>query len=146
MLNQKELLLSICVLVFVSFFSIQNTYGHGLGYEVLPSVMLGDREVALEVTSAQNIDLENTNRQITLSLFETATAITVRDVTYHIIAYKGSEFLFEDTFQSDDGIFTMNLIPTGSGEIQLQEETEGGFFDSLVGMQKNVISIILPIF
>ena len=146
MLIQKKLLILICVVFSVSSFSLQNTYGHGLGYEVLPPVMLGDREVALEVTSAQNIDLENTNRQIALSLFETATAITVRDVTYHIIAYKGSEFLFEDTFQSDDGIFTMNLIPTGSGEIQLQEETEGGFFDSLVGMQKNVISIRGPIF
>ena len=146
MLFQKKLLILICVLVFASYFSLQNTYGHGLGYEVLPPVMLGDREVALEVTSAQYENPESTDRQITLSLFETATAITVRDVTYHIIAFKGNDFLFDDTFQSDDGIFTMNFIPTESGEIQLQEETEGGFFDSLIGMQKNVIAVRGPIF
>ncbi len=146
MLVQKKLLILICVGVAVSSFSLQDTYGHGLGYEVLPPVILGDREVALEVTSAQYADPESTDRQITLSLFETASSITLRDVTYHITAYKGNDFLFEDTFQSDDGIFTMNFIPTESGEIQLQEETEGGFFDSLVGMQKNIISVKGPVF
>jgi hypothetical protein len=146
MLDQKILLISICVIVFASFFSLENIYGHGLGYEVLPPVMLGDKEVALEVTSAQYADPDSTDRQIVLSLFETSTAITVREVTYHITAYKGNDFLFEDTFQSDDGIFTMNFIPTESGEIQLQEEKEGSFFDSIVGMQKNVISVRGPIF
>ena len=146
MFIQKKLLIIICIGVFVCSFSLQNTYGHGLGYEVLPSVILGDREVALEVTSAQYTDPESSDRQITLSLFETTTAITVRDVTYHITAYKGNDFLFEDTFQSDDGIFTMNFIPTESGEIQLQKEIEGSFFDSLVGMQKNVISVRGPVF
>lgn len=146
MLVQKKLLILICIGVSASFFVVQNTYGHGLGYEVLPSVMLGDKEVALEVTSAQYSDPDSTDRQITLSLFETETAITVRDVTYHITAYKGNDFLFEDTFLSDDGIFIMNFIPTKSGEIQIQEETEGSFFDSLLGMQKNVISVRGPVF
>ena len=144
MLVNKKLLILICISC-VSIFSLQNTYGHGVGYEVLPPVMLGDREVALEVTSAQYSDPESTDRQITLSLFETVTAITVRDVTYHIAAYKGDNFLFEDTFRSDDGIFTMNFIPE-PGEIRLVEETEGSFFDSIVGLQKNVISVKGPIF
>ncbi len=143
---QKKILILVCVGIFASSLSVQNTYGHGLGYEVLPPVMLGDKEVALEVTSAQYADPESTDRQITLSLFETATTITIRDVTYHITAYKGDTFLFEDTFLSDDGIFTMNFIPTESGEIKLQEETEGSFFDSLLGMQKNVISVKGPVF
>jgi hypothetical protein len=146
MLNQKILLILICIGISVSSFSLENIYGHGLGYEVLPPVMLGDKEVALEVTSAQYADPESPDRQITLSLFETTSTITVREVTYHITAYKGNDFLFEDTFQSDNGIFTMNFIPTASGEIQLQEETEGSFFDSLVGMQKDIISINGPVF
>jgi hypothetical protein len=146
MMNQKMLLISICVIIIASSFTLQKTYGHGLGYEVLPPVMLGDKEVALEVTSSQYADPESTDRQIALSLFETSSAITIREVTYHIIAYKGDSFLFEDTFLSDDGIFTMNFIPTESGEIHIQEETEGGFFDSIIGMQKNVISVRGPIF
>ena len=141
-----KLLISISIIVSTSFFSIQDTYGHGIGFEVLPPVMLGDREVSLEVTSAQYTNPESPDRQIMFSLFETTSTITVREVTYHITAFKGDNFLFEDTFRSDDGIFTMNYITTESGEIQLQEETEESFFDSLVGMQKNVISVRGPIF
>ena len=143
MLNQKIIFISVCVIVSLS---LQNAYGHGLGYEILPPVMLGDKEVALEVTSAQYSDPDSADRQIALSLFETSSAITVREVTYHITAYKGNDFLFEDTFQSDDGIFTMNFIPTESGEIQLLEETEGSFFDTITGIQKNVISVRGSIF
>ena len=40
MLIHKKLLILIGI-VCVSIFSLQNTYGHGVGYEVLPPVMLG---------------------------------------------------------------------------------------------------------
>ena len=108
--------------------------------------MLGDKQVALEVTSAQYLDPQSTNRQVTFSLFETATTVTIRDVTYHITASKGSDFLFEDTFKSDNGIFTMNFVPTESGPIELEEETQGSFFDSILGKQKDIISIKGPAF
>ena len=146
MLNQKKILIAI-FLFFVPFsYSINETYGHGLGFEVLPPVMLGDREVALEVTSAQYLDPTSTDRQITLTLFDTTTTISLRDVTYHIIASKGNDFLFEDTFKSDNGIFTMNFIPTESGPIEIIEETEGSFFDTILGTQKDIISIKGPPF
>ena len=146
MLVQKKFLILILVGVSISSISLQKANGHGVGFEILPPVMLGDREVALEVTSAQYADPESTDRQITLTLFDTSTTITVREVTYQITAYKGNDFLFEDTFLSDDGIFTMNFLPTESGDIESVEETEGSFFDSLLGMQKNVISVRGPVF
>ena len=146
MSSKKILPIIIFTISIASFFSIEDSFGHGVGYEVLPPVMLGDRQVALEVTSAQYLDPQSTDRQVTFSLFETATTVTLRDVTYHITALKGDNFLFEDTFQSDNGVFTMNLIPTESGPIELQEETQGSFFDSLLGMQKDVISIKGPAF
>lgn len=145
MLIHKKLLVLIFIGIFAYSISSQTAYGHGVGFEILPPVMLGDKEVALEVTSSQYADPDSTDRQITFSLFETTTAITVREVTYQITAYKGNNFLFEDTFRSDDGIFTMNLIPE-SGEIKIVEESEGSFFDSLLGMRKNVISVKGPVF
>jgi hypothetical protein len=147
MLNQKKLLIIIFTVSLGLSLSIQNSSQHGLGFEILPPVMLGDKQVALEVTSsAQNLDPQSADRQVTLTLFETATKITIRDVTYHITASKGSDFLFENTFKSDNGIFTMNLIPTESGSVEIVEESEGSFFDSLLGMQKDVISIKGPDF
>ena len=146
MLIQKKLLIIIFIISVGLSFSIHDSFGHGLGFEVLPPVMLGDKQVALEVTSAQYLDPESPDRQVTLTLFETATTVTIRDVTYHITASKGNNFLFEDTFKSDNGVFTMNLIPTESGSIEIVEESEGSFFDSLLGMQKDVISIKGPVF
>ncbi len=146
MLMQKKFFIIIFSLFLGSTFFTSNSFGHGLGFEVLPPVMLGDKQVALEVSSAQYLNPDSTDRQVTFTLFETATEVTIRDVTYHITASKGDSFLFEDTFKSDNGIFTMNFIPIDSGPIQIQEETQGSFFDSLLGMQKDVISIKGPAF
>ena len=38
----------ICILLF---FSISESYGHGLGYEIMPPEMLGSKLVSLEITS-----------------------------------------------------------------------------------------------
>ncbi len=139
MLSMKILLILICMVVVTSIFSISNSYGHGLGFEILPPVSLGNRLVSLEVTSSQN--LESPNRQVTFSLFDAETTITLRDVTYHITSWKDDIFLFEDTFQSDDGIFVIDFIPSESDHIQLERNEIGGFFDNLIGQQKNGISV-----
>ena len=115
------------------------SYGHGLGYEVLPPVKLGDKQVSLEVTSSQYSDPDSTDRQITLSLFDISTGVTIRDVTFHIFAKKADQFLFEETFRSDNGVFTMNFLPTES-EVIVEEE-QSSFFDSLVGLEKDIVNI-----
>ena len=38
----------ICILLFSS---ISESYGHGLGYEIMPPEMLGSKLVSLEITS-----------------------------------------------------------------------------------------------
>ncbi len=136
---QKILLTTILIVLSISLLTISSSYGHGLGYEVLPPVKLGDKQVSLEVTSAQYSDPDSTDRQITLSLFDISTGVTIRDVTFHIIAKKADKFLFEETFRSDNGIFTMNFLPSES-EVVVEKE-QSGFFDTLVGLQKDVVNI-----
>ncbi|MFB5598329.1 MAG: peptidase, partial [Nitrosopumilaceae archaeon] len=126
-------------LLSISFIPL--SFGHGIGYEVLPPVKLGDREVALEVTSSQYEDPDNPDREITFALFDTSSGITLRDVTYHIKGEKGDQFLFEDTFKSNNGIFVMNLLQSDSGEITVEKEMQGSFFDVLVGKEKDVVVI-----
>ncbi len=121
---QKILLATILIVLSISLLTISSSYGHGLGYEVLPPVKLGDKQVSLEVTSAQYSDPDSTDRQITLSLFDISTGVTIRDVTFHIIAKKADKFLFEETFSSDNGIFTMNFLPSES-EVFVEKERVG---------------------
>ena len=139
MSRKKIILATISIVVSVSLLTISSSYGHGLGYEVLPPVKLGDKQVSLEVTSSQYSDPDSTDRQITLSLFDIETGVTIQDVTFHIIAKKANQFLFDETFRSDNGVFTMNFLPTES-DVMVEEE-QSSFFDSLVGLQKDIVNI-----
>ena len=67
-----------CTLILFS--SIYDSYGHGLGSEVLPPELLGSKMVTLEISSHPIPDADT--REIYFSLYETDTGITVKDVTY----------------------------------------------------------------
>ena len=119
--------LLICVLLFSS---ISESYGHGLGYEIMPPEMLGSKLVSLEISSDTWPD-ENT-KEISFALFETDTGVAVKDVTYFIMLTKQNEVLFDITGQRDDGAFILKLHTTDSDQILIEEEG-AGFFGSLTG-------------
>ena len=123
-----------CALL-VSFSSITDSYGHGLGSEILPPELLGSKMVTLEVSS--NPILDTDTREIYFSLYETDTGITVKDVTYSITAKKENKLLFDQTFQSDDGIVMLKLIPTESRQISIEEQN-GDFFGSMFSPNKMI--------
>jgi len=123
-----------CALL-VSFSSISDSYGHGLGSEILPPELLGSKMVTLEVSS--NPVLDTDTREIYFSLYETDTGITVKDVTYSITAKKENKLLFDQTFQSDDGIVMLKLIPTESKQISIEEQS-GDFFGSMFSHNKMI--------
>jgi len=131
------------VLIGLTFFlsTISFSYGHGVGFEVLPPVNLGDKQVSLEITSAQYLDPDSMNRQFTFSLFDISNGVTIKDVTYHIIAKKTNDFIFEETFQSDNGILSMNFLPSESESITIEKEAERSFTDLVLGIEKKVVSI-----
>ena len=119
----------------LSFSSVGDSYGHGLGSEVLPPELIGSKMVTLEVSSHDIPDTDT--REIYFSLYETDTGITVKDVTYSITAEKENKLLFDETFQSDDGIVMLKLIATESQQI-LVEEQDADFFGSAFNPNKIV--------
>ena len=141
MLSVSKISLIIVVVTVFSITSIPNSFGHGIGYEVLPPVMMGDKQVSLEVISSTYEDPESSDREIMFSLFDTETSITIKEVTYSIEATKGGNFLFADTFEAGDGILIMNLLQSDSDEVTIKQEDQANFFESLIGDQKNVVEI-----
>ncbi len=107
-----------------------NAFGHGLGSEIMLPVILGSKFVTLEVSSSQIPDTQI--REISFNLFNLDTGITLKDVTYFIMAEKSNELLFEGTFQRDDGILLMHFIPTESDQISVEQESTS-FFNSISG-------------
>jgi len=73
LIQKKALLVSLIVTTLPLF--ITDSYGHGIGYEVFPPVQLGDKRVALEVTSSQYQDPGNSDREISFALFDTESGI-----------------------------------------------------------------------
>jgi len=126
--------LLFCALL-ISFSSIADSYGHGLGSEVLPPELIGSKMVTLEISSHPISDTDT--REIYFSLYETDTGITVKDVTYSITAEKENKLLFDETFQSDDGIVVLKLIPTESQQISVEEQSVD-FFSSAFNPNKIV--------
>ena len=114
-----------CIL---SFSSLAGSYGHGLGYEIMPPEMLGSKLVSLEISSDTWPD--EYTKEITFSLFETDTGVNVENVTYFVMLTKQNEVLFDVTGQRDDGTFMLKLHTTDSDQITV-EEVGSDFFGSL---------------
>ena len=112
----------------LSFSSIAESYGHGLGYEIMPPEMLGSKLVSLEISSDTWPD--EYTKEITFSLFETDTGVNVENVTYFVMLTKQNEVLFDVTGQRDDGTFMLKLHTTDSDQITV-EEVGSDFFGSL---------------
>ena len=124
--------LMACILVFSS---ISESYGHGLGYEIMPPEMLGTKLVSLEISSDTWPD--EYTKEITFSLFETDTGVNVENVTYFVMLTKQNEVLFDVTGQRDNGTFMLKLHTTDSDQITVEDEGSN-FFDSLFGDGKVV--------
>jgi len=124
--------LMACMLLFSS---ISESYGHGLGYEIMPPEMLGSKLVSLEVSSDTWPD--EYTKEISFALFETDTGVAVKNVTYFVMLTKQNEVMFDITSQRDDGVFVLKLHTTEDDQITVEEEGSN-FFGSLLSGSKIV--------
>jgi len=124
--------LMACMLLFSS---ISESYGHGLGYEIMPPEMLGSKLVSLEISSDTWPD--EYTKEISFALFETDTGVAVKNVTYFVMLTKQNEVLFDITSQRDDGVFVLKLHTTEDNQITVEEE-DSNFFGSLLDGSKIV--------
>tara|TARA_B100000029_G_scaffold127885_1_gene121496 strand:+ start:206 stop:1603 length:1398 start_codon:yes stop_codon:yes gene_type:complete len=131
--------IGVFTLGLITIFSIcgsSNSFGHGLGNETMPPVMIGDKSATLEVGSYT--DTETKIQQITITLFETATLEPIPNTSFEVELVKGEKILFKNNFERDDGILIMNLIPSETPGVEiLNQETFASFF-GLASDQFNV--------
>lgn len=143
MTSSRALVGIILLVVFLSV-STHNASGHGVGFETFPPKMMGDRKVTLEISS--NVDNATNRRQIIFSMFDTNTGITIRDVMYHVKTIKNNNVVFEGNYQTGNGALIFDLIPTEHDAVTSEEKNKAGFFDAIVGVQKNTVEVQGKIF
>ena len=116
--------------------------GHGVGYELLDPVYIdGVGMAALEVQSTQDGGPDGADTEVRLSLLDTASGVTVRDVTFELAAAKTDTDLFSGTFETGDG--TIVIVLDGSGDpssVEIVDEGKrGGLLEALVGLDEAVV-------
>ena len=138
-MNSKFLIIPVFLFGVLFVGQISDSYGHGLGSETMPPVMIGDTEATLEVNSSTiytDIDGEEKGiRQISIDFFETFTNIesnevrSIDNVTFQVDLIKSGNSIISETFQRDDGVLIMNLTPSDNEQVQVMErETFASFF------------------
>ncbi|HJM00933.1 MAG TPA: peptidase [Nitrosopumilus sp.] len=141
----KNLLL-ILFLIFSCGFLINfnDAYGHGVGSEIFPPVELNGKLVSLEVSSSTNDPTTTDDQQISISLIDFDSKITLRDVTFLIKSERGEQFLFEKEFKADNGFLVFNFISEDTDSIIINERTNGDLFGSLLGLESRLIDVKGP--
>ena len=136
-------------------------YGHGVGSETFPPVDLDGRQVTLEVSSSSSRDGDpvagggggdddDAPLQISISLIDFDSKITLRDVVFLIESERGQTPLFEREFRADHGFLVFNFVSddgagAGAGGVVLEErETGGDWLGSLLGIGSRMIDVRGP--
>ena len=143
-LNKIFSLSAVLVLISISIPFLENVYGHGVGSETFPPVELDGKMVTLEVSSSQSNPEENDDQQISISLIDFDSKVTLRDVTFLIKSERGEHFLFEKEFNADNGFIVFNFVSENVDSILLEEEKESNLFGSLLGLDSRMIHVKGP--
>lgn len=138
------LLVTILILSLGLTSTFGTVYGHGVGSETFPPVDLDGKQVTLEVSSSQNDPDANDDQQISISLIDFDSKITLRDVKFLITAERGEKFLFEREFNADNGFLVFNFVSEDTDEIILEEESNSNLFGSLLGLESRMIHVKGP--
>lgn len=137
-------LLAFLIISAVFVIGFDNVYGHGVGSETFPPVDLNGKLVTLEVSSSKSDPNESDDQQISISLIDFNSKITLRDVTFQIKSERGEKFLFEQEFKADNGFIVFNFVSEETNSIILEEENGSGIFGSLLGLESKMVHVKGP--
>ncbi|MGH1567129.1 MAG: PEFG-CTERM sorting domain-containing protein [Nitrosopumilus sp.] len=140
-LSLKKLV--IFTLIACLLFPASSVYGHGLGMDAISSIDIQGKDISISVEMPMYF--ENDQEQITITATEDKTNENAKNVTFLIGLFHENEIIFRNYFFAEDGILSINVIPTRQDEV-----TINGQQDSLLGAwhgtESNPIEITGPLF
>jgi hypothetical protein len=132
------------ILIFSSLFAFDYAFGHGVGSETFPPVDFNGKQVTLELSSSKSDPETNDDQQISISMIDFDSKVTLRDVTFLVKSHRGETFLFEQEFKADNGFIVFNFVSEDSDSIVIEEETDNGLFGSLLGFESRMVHVKGP--
>ena len=101
-------------------------------------------DLSLELSSSKSDPETSDDQQISISMIDFDSKVTLRDVTFQIKSQRGETFLFEQEFKADNGFLVFNFISEDSDSIILEEETGNSLLGSLLGLESRLIHVKGP--
>ena len=141
---QNLSLITVLILSTMFVMGSGNAYGHGVGSETFPPVELDGKLVTLEISSSQNDPNTDDNQQISISLIDFDSKITLRDTTFLIKSVHGEQFLFEQEFKADNGFVVFNFVSEDNDSIVIEDESGDNLFSSLLGLDSRIVNVKGP--
>jgi len=132
------------ILISSSLFVFDYAYGHGVGSETFPPVEFDGKQVTLELLSSKNDPETSDDQQISISMIDFDSKVTLHDVTFLIKSQRGETFLFDQEFKADNGFLVFNFISEDSDSIIIEEKIDDGLFGSLLGLESRMINVKGP--
>ncbi|MGI0005545.1 MAG: hypothetical protein ACREAI_03950, partial [Nitrososphaera sp.] len=156
------------VLTVILLTSFSAAYGHGLGYDVAPSVLIAGRQIAVDATISPSYieGVAEGQPVFTVRALEPATNSTIPDIDYRIVVEHEGEVFLDQRFSSPDGYVRALLIPdkdaaqaivngqAGAGSVRVSQEnpaqirsrmmTDGGLYHIAVTLEKTSAGLQLP--
>jgi hypothetical protein len=132
------------IVLCVTVSGFDNVYGHGIGSETFPPVDLNGKLVTLEVSSSQSDPDASDDQQISISLIDYDSNITLRDVTFLVKSERGEKFLFEQEFKADNGFIVFNFVSEDTDSILVEEDDGDNIFGSLLGFESRMVHVKGP--
>lgn len=145
-LKFKVLLFTIPLCLVCSLLPL--AYGHGIGAELMPPVLIGNRNVTLAInTFPSPDDPTGKDKAVTLQLYDTKTKIPVKDVTFLVEASKDGKGLFKRIFERDKGFLSLIVHTTNSDQVSFDDGNPlVNLIKSIIGEKSGTVTINGPIF
>jgi len=99
---------------------ITTVFGHGLGGEVLPPVLIENKQASLSIGITPSIYDDNPEKFISLRLFDSNSDAIIEHVTFEFELKKDGKQIFKDVFHDELGNLNIKTITDNSNDVTIE--------------------------
>ena len=119
----KLLLLGMILVIAVY---VQPSFGHGVGGETLPPVVIDGKNATLSLyVNPSTFDEKTGEYEILLKLYETNTQAVIPHVTYLVEISKDGKNLLQERFHDDSSNLSIKVVPKNTDTAKIQGNNLG---------------------
>ncbi len=110
------------LIICVSAIQIGNSYGHGLGFDVINTASINGKKITITTQITPIIFSQVGEKKVIVSAVDSITNQNIKNITYHISLFHEGNLIFSDYFFAENGITDIHVNPTTDSQIQLRGE------------------------